>query len=46
MQQTEEVVSRRYEDNTKTCNGHVTNENHYRFITANNFIYETIHTNM
>lgn len=38
MQQTEEVVSRRYEDNTKMCNWHVTNENHYHFITANNSI--------
>jgi hypothetical protein len=38
MQQTEEAVARRYEDNTKTCNGHVTNEIHYYFITANNFI--------
>lgn len=43
MPQTDEVVSRRYEDNTKTCNGHVTNENHYQFITANNFIYIQIY---
>jgi len=44
--QNDEVVSRRYADKTKTCKGHVTNENHHQFITANNFIYEKIHTNI